>query len=585
MIEFEKLKQEISEMLPVSKELSSDQNLISAGINSLMVMRFVSRLRKEGIKISYGDLLEEPTLTAWYKLIVQAAEKKDKKKKVRSAKKSESSSSSQKSFPLTDIQYAYKIGREDGRELGGVGCHAFMEFSGKGIDAEKLDAAWKKVQYHHPMLRARFLDNGEQEIMDKPFSEHIDIIDLSNENDWEKKCTAIGEKLTHRKFEVEKGHVCAFTLVKAPDNEYRLFYDVDLLVADVQSFNIILRDLAAAYKGRELPEDSLNWDFAAYLENKKSQEAEDEAAAKEYWSRRINDIALAPELPLAKEPSEIKTTRTERHIVNISMDTWNKALAMAAKYNITPAIYLMTVYAMIIGKWSSSKRFLINIPTFDRRTEYGASENAVADFTTLMLLEADLTNDPSFEELALQIKKRLGEDMKYTSYSGVRVQRDIISKYGEVKNAAPVVFACNFGNDIIGGETEEVFGKFERMLSQTPGVWIDFQSYETQDRIMLSWDTVVGLFPDGVINDMMSSMEQLIINTSENEWNQHFDLLPPEQRRFVEEQKNIVIPEVQSRLFDGFMSSAEKFPDKTAIIDTGAGISLSYKELKEKALS
>ncbi len=584
-MEFEKLKQEVSAMLPVSKELSDDQNLINAGINSLTVMRFVSSLRKEGIKVSYGELLEEPTLAAWHKLIEKAQEKKNKKKKKAAVRKTAKTADTGKSFPLTDIQYAYKIGREDGRELGGIGCHAFMEFSGKGIDEKRLDAAWKKVQYHHPMLRARFLDNGEQEIMDKPYNEHIDIYDLSSDSNWLEKCAEIGEKLTHRKFEVEKGHVCAFTLVKGQNDEYRLFYDVDLLVADVQSFNIILRDLAAAYKGRELPEDSLDWDFASYLENKKIQEAEDEAAAKKYWNSRIADIAHAPELPLAKDPSEITAVRTVRDIVDIPLDTWNKAAAMAARYNITPAVYLMTVYAMIIAEWSSSKRFLINIPTFDRHTEYGASENAVADFTTLMLLEVDLTADPTFEELALQIKNQLSETMKHTAYSGVKVQRDIMSKYGEVKNDAPVVFACNFGNSIIGGETEEVFGKFERMISQTPGVWIDFQSYETPDSIMLSWDSVIGLFPEGMIKDMMSSMEQLITDTSEKEWNTHFDLLPAKQREFVEEQKNIILPKTQERLFDGFMRSAEKYPDKTALVDTGAGIEMSYGELKEKALA
>lgn len=585
-MEFEKLKQEVSAMLPISKEISDDQNLINAGINSLTVMRFVSKLRKEGIKISYGELLEEPTLAAWHKLIEKAQEKKNKKKKkAPTAKKAVKTADAKKSFPLTDIQYAYKIGREDGRELGGIGCHAFMEFSGKGIDDKRLDAAWKKVQYHHPMLRARFLDNGEQEIMDKPYSEHIDIYDYSADSDWLEKCAKIGEKLTHRKFDVEKGHVCAFTLVKGQDDEYRLFYDVDLLVADVQSFNIILRDLAAAYKGRELPVDSLNWDFASYLENKKQQEAEDEAAAKGYWNGRIADIAHAPELPLAKDPSEITTTRTVRDIVDIPLDTWNKAAAMAAKYNITPAVYLMTVYAMIIAEWSSNKRFLINIPTFDRHTEYGASENAVADFTTLMLLEVDLTADPTFEELALQIKGQLSETMKHTAYSGVKVQRDIMSRYGEVKNDAPVVFACNFGNSIIGGETEEVFGKFERMLSQTPGVWIDFQSYETPNSIMLSWDSVIGLFPDGMIKDMMQSMEKLITDTSENEWDTHFDLLPANQREFIEEQKNIILPKTHERLFDGFLRSAEKYPDKTALVDAGAGIEMSYSELKAKALA
>lgn len=236
---YEEIEKMVQEMLPVKKDLDGDDNLLNAGLDSLKIMRIVNDLRKDGIRASYGSLLDEPTLKSWEKIINSSSKRKIRRESKRVSDKDE--------FDLTDVQYAYKIGREDEQELGGVGCHAFMEFEGKEIDVEKLNSAWKKVQYHHPMLRARFTENGKQVVMDSPYNEQIDLYDFSKDPDCYLKAEELKEKISHRRFEIEKGHVCAITLILLPQGRFRLFYDVDLLIADVQSFGIILKDLADAY--------------------------------------------------------------------------------------------------------------------------------------------------------------------------------------------------------------------------------------------------------------------------------------------------------------------------------------------------
>lgn len=34
-------------------------------------------------------------------------------------------------FPLTDVQYAYWVGRDEEQALGGIDCHAYLEFDGE----------------------------------------------------------------------------------------------------------------------------------------------------------------------------------------------------------------------------------------------------------------------------------------------------------------------------------------------------------------------------------------------------------------------------------------------------------------------
>ena len=76
-----------------------------------------------------------------------------------------------------------------------LAAYAYLEFDGEGVSAEKLEKAWNAVQKHHPMLRARFLENGQQEIMDVPYKDNIEVKDLRDcqdfENIWkrlERKC-------------------------------------------------------------------------------------------------------------------------------------------------------------------------------------------------------------------------------------------------------------------------------------------------------------------------------------------------------------------------------------------------------------
>ncbi len=576
-MEYLELKNQIKEKLSEKVDFSGKQNLVELGLSSLQIMRLVNGWRKQGIGVQFGEVMEKPTLENWWKLIEEGKGKRKIRKRNRL--------SSKKQFPLTDVQYAYKVGRDDDQELGGIGCHAYQEFDGGGVIPEKLEQAWNLLQYHHPMLRAKFLENGLQEVMNKPYKEKIDIYDLREEKDFNKRLLEIRESLSHRKLQVEKGQVAGIGLSLLPDGKTRIHFDVDLLVADVQSFQIILRDLNTAYNDRSLPRESSEWDFSRYLEIIKNEDQEERKKAQEYWNNRLTRMPTGPDLPLAKQPSEIKNTRFTRRIIHLNKEDWNVLQDKVKKWKATPAMLLLAAYALVLGRWSSRKNFLINIPFFNRKTEDKGMEDVVADFTTLLLLEVNLEKSKTFSGLLNQIQDQVHRDMKYTTYSGVQVQRDYMRMYGDKQNIAPVVFACNLGTPLVDKEFEKTLGKFSYMISQTPGVWIDFQTYENDQGLMLTWDTVDELFPKGMIDDMISSLERCLHQLKRNDWNQMIDVLPEKQKKFVEEQRNVSLPRYYECLYERFLQNAEKNPDRVAIIDTGQDYVLTYRELRKKAYS
>lgn len=583
-MEYIEIKEQIKQKLPVARDLGDSENLLELGLSSLTIMRLVNQWRKQGVKVSFGSLMENPTLEGWWALIQRSMKKKAGKKRAQKSKITPEKDMKQP-FPLTDVQYAYWVGRDEEQALGGIDCHAYLEFDGGNIDPERLEKAWNVLQYHHPMLRACFLEDGTQKILDKPYCEKIKVHDFSRMSSEEAEAMAVSvrERLSHRKLKIEEGEVAGIELTLFPENRARMHVDMALLVADVQSLQILLRDLAAAYRGESLPAESKGWNFASYLERQKEEDKEERNNAEGYWKKRLEHLPKGPGLPLAKRPQEVTKTVFNRRIVRIGKEEWAHLQVRAKEYQTTPAMVLLTAYATVLERWSRNHRFLINIPFFNRKTEQQGLEDVIADFTTLLLLEIDCEGNPTFAELLDRIQKQLHEDMKYTAYSGVQVQRDLAQMYGDASAVAPVVFACNLGTPLVNDTFRKELGQFSYMISQTPQVWNDFQSYEDENGVQLTWDSVDKLFPENMIPDMLECFENLLHELGKKDWNQRFDVLPEKRKREIEDTARTRVPERVECLHWAVMNHAEVCPEDIALIDAGSGRSVSYGELKARA--
>ncbi|HEL1527401.1 TPA: amino acid adenylation domain-containing protein, partial [Streptococcus equi subsp. equi] len=565
----------------VEKVVSENENLIEKGLSSIQVMQLSGKLKKTGIKISFAKLMEEPNLSKWYELI--------DKSRVKSDKNIESSiiQSDESKFDLTDVQYSYLIGREDDQILGGVGCHAYLEIDGENIDEDKLKEAWNKLQYRHPMLRTKFTKDGKQEILYKPYSEEIEVFDLSDldEETLHLKLVEIREQKSHRKLNVNQGQVAGVALAKFSDEKSRIFFDVDLLVSDVMSMSIMIKELAELYSGVEL--DNLNeYTFKDYMQNGIGESIND--ADKEFWEQKINSFEIErPNLPLRKQPEQIKETKFTRRKRIIKKSEWETIKDIAASYRSTPSMVLLTAYALVLERWCNQDKFFINIPLFNRDLENENLKEMVADFTNILLVEHEAVDDSNFLDNLKRINKTFLENVSHSEYNGVQVQRDISKKQGTSVYIAPVVFACNIDYPLETEFSRKNLGKVSYMISQTPGVWLDFQTYIVDGDLILCWDSVDELFPTGMLEDMMDSLYELIISlTQKEEWEKKVDVLPEKQKSIRMQDVEGILPlqYPSETLYDGFLRNVKLNPDRVAIIDSETKEEITYHKLYEISL-
>lgn len=73
---FEKMRAQVAEMLDMpAEELSETEDLNSLGLDSIRLMSLVESWRQYGIEVNFMELVEDSTLSAWWKIIDGVKEK------------------------------------------------------------------------------------------------------------------------------------------------------------------------------------------------------------------------------------------------------------------------------------------------------------------------------------------------------------------------------------------------------------------------------------------------------------------------------------------------------------------------------
>lgn len=548
-------------------------NLIECGLTSLQVMQIVNNLRKFKIKVSFSDLMLSPYIKDWWKLINLNLKKEDRKESEHLKRKNNISY-----FPLTDVQHSYWIGRNNNQILGGVSCHIYLEFKSQYIDKKRLQDAWKKVQMRHSMLRAVIVESGEQKIQNHLYREEIIVHDFRSMDDSEKlrKIQQIRDDNSHRILDISHGQVAELELSLLDKINSIIHFDIDLLVADLESLKIIFRDLEKLYNEEDLEPIPSKISFSNYI--LKQNNKTDIEESKIFWGKLMDKLPGAPELPYDSTFDKAIDHRFKRQNYILDSDKWCLLKSVCKDNKVTPAMVLLTLFVKVLDRYSTSSEFLVNIPVFNRPEKY---KDVVADFTNIVLLPVENQENKSFLEEIKKIRNNFLEKMRFSNYSGVNVIRDIMKRDKENKIVAPVVFSCDYGQPLFSNKFEESFGKLNFISSQTPQVVIDFQVFEINNGLMLSWDVLDKIFYKGTIQSMFKSfISQLewVLNNVSN-WNEELPNLEEEKYKYRYE--NIKTIDVRKKycLHEKFLENVESMPDNIAIIEAQTEKKICYKDL------
>ena len=490
-------------------------------------------------------------------------------------------------FPLTDLQQAYLIGRTGAYQLGGVSTYFYSEYDGVGLDVARLITALRSVVDRHPMLHATIDPDGTQRVRPEPPTVEVPVHDLRDADGpaVTRHLDAVRDAMSHQVLPLDRPPLLDVRITRLPADRTRVHIGFDLLVGDVRSLQILFSEWEAAYRRPDAVAAPIGVTFRDYQRAaRRLDSGPGYEAARAYWLDRIDTLPAGPQLPLAPNAATVRTSRFRRFADRLDAASWRALTRRAAAYGVTPSAVLLAAYATVLARWSAQPRFCLTVTLFNRLPLHPDVDRVIGDFTTVSLLETDLTDAPGIATLARRLQRQMLQDMEHRRFSGVSVLRELARRRGGTGSVtAPVVFTSARDQ---GEVRTDWLGEPAYAVSQTPQVWLDHQVYERDGEQWLSWDAVVELFPDGLIEDMFDAYRGLLRRLAadrdvQRAWSGPQPLVPGGQLDVVDRANATTGPVPQGLLHGPLVARAGTDPARTAVI-AADGV-LDFSELYRRA--
>lgn len=495
-------------------------------------------------------------------------------------------------FPLTDLQLAYLVGRNQVIEFGGVGCHSYIELDLPLLDPERLELAWQRLVLRHDMLRAVISPRGFQQISavvpPPPLYQHH--LQSTDEVGQEKQLLSLRQQLAHRHYQPDQWPQYELHLTLLPTAAV-LHFSIDLLIADFASIQILLAELGELYHHPERELRPLDLSFRDVVLARKQLLAHPQTASryarhKAYWQEKLAHFPSPPELPRTSGQKTSTTTRFNRLHFQMATEQWQQLSQKAFEHKLTASGLVLAAFTEVIGRWSRSPEFCLNVTLLNRATVHPDIRGLVGDFIAVNVLAVQPQASEHFSQRAIRLQQQLWRDLEHADFTGIEVLRELSQRQNS-NVIVPVVFTSTLGlsGDELAANEFMHQAKLRYGITQTPQVWLDCQVTERNQTLIIDWDIREGIFPPGVIEAAHQAFCQLLtrLQSDADLWQSCSPVMLPASMQALRQRLNATATPLPVGLLQhGFCQQALQQPTASALIH--AGRSYSYAELATAAL-
>jgi amino acid adenylation domain-containing protein len=490
-------------------------------------------------------------------------------------------------FPLTEVQQAYWLGRNEVFEFGNVTTHSYDEMETTAIDVARFERAWNKVVGRHDMLRAEILPDGAQRILAQVPNYTVRELDLRGCSDAEVDAALgqVRDEMSHQMLDVHRWPVFDVRVTRMTDERARIHFSSDALMFDVWSFVIIIEDLVRFYLDEAVQLPPLAVCFRDYVIGEEAlRHTERHARALAYWRGRIATLAPAPDLPMVMDPALLTKPRFTRLHAELKPEAWGRLKRKAVRAGMTATGVMLAAYAEVLAAYSAHPAFSLNLTFLNRHPLHPQVNEIVGEFTSLTMLGVDQRQGKSFIERARRVQGDLWNDLEHHDISGVQVLRDLTRVQGGATRAKmPVVFTSALVVPIPKRREDfPVVPVYRDGVTQTSQVWLDCGVWEDDHVLLCNWDVVLELYPEGLIQEMFDAYWKLVARLADDDTAWHAEDLKLIPQAVAKDVTGALPPlEVgDETLVTLFLRSLSRHPNSAAVITDR--MRLSYGELGER---
>lgn len=287
---------------------------------------------------------------------------------------------------------------------------ATIEIEGS-LQVDVLAESLTEIVRRHEILRTifPFVDGAPVQQIAPATALDLQIIDLSTRPEQEREAE-LDRDTRHeaqREFDLAKGPLFRVLLYKLADESYVLAVAMHHIITDGWSTSILVSELTVLYSAlvhgqpsplRELPIQYVDY---AHWQHKLLQ-GESLNKLTDYWRTHLHGAPTLLELPTDHPRPRVQSFGGQTYQFALPPSLAERALARCESANVTPYMYLLTVYAILLHRYSSMDDIIVGSLVANRTRSEVA--NLIGFFANTIALRIGLDSGTTFSELLAQVE-------------------------------------------------------------------------------------------------------------------------------------------------------------------------------------
>jgi amino acid adenylation domain-containing protein len=264
-----------------------------------------------------------------------------------------------------------------------------------------LAAALRALVQRHESLRTVFVavEGRPAAVILPEIHLPLPLLDLSSAP--EEVLAAVSAE-TDRPFDLARGPLLRALLLRLGPREHLLALTLHHIVFDGFSAGVLLRELAALYRGADLPPLAVQYvDYAAWQREQLGGPAM--RARIDGWKARLAGASQVLDLPTDRPRPAALSLHGEMTPVTLAAEGTAQIRRLAAREGTTLFMTLLAGYGALLSRYSGQDD--LNVGTFVANRPRPELERLIGFFVNTLVLRVDLAGDPTFRELLARVRE------------------------------------------------------------------------------------------------------------------------------------------------------------------------------------
>lgn len=460
------------------------------------------------------------------------------------------------------------------------------------VDVRALATAFRQLADRHEILRTRYLseDGGPPvQVVDPEPQVELPVVDLRDlpADERARRTEHLARETSAAPFDLARDHSIRASLIHRAAEDFALVLTVHHIAWDGGTFNALSADLSALYRQALTSEpaglDPLPAqyaDVAVWQRDKWTDEhLRDDL---QYWARELTPPADPLPLPTDGQRRALPSERGGRRFHDIAPAVTEQITAFCQRNGVTPFMVLHAGFAALLHRYTGSADVPIGSATMNR--DVAGLEKLIGNFGNTLVLRADLSGDPTFEELVLRVRQVCSEGYAHQDVPFDKLVDELRPERHQGRSVFFDVMLLFLTQGLQGPDLPGVTAEWETVHNDTCQFDLALEAFMTGGQLRVEATYRDELFEPGTIDKLLGHLEALLAAGVAEPGRRvsGIDVLSAEERDLILRRwTDTAEPEEPTTLLHLVEDQARRTPDGTAV-ELGEAV-LTFGELNARS--